>query len=76
MADGYSRASGRQGVVLGQNGTADPSNKRTRILSSYFSSVYKTRVAADSNYGVFGFLAGNEVQAQTLRENHAVQAAL
>ncbi len=52
-------------MVFGQN-VADPSIKRTRILSSSFSSVYRTCVPVDSNYGVYGFLAGNQVFAASL----------
>jgi hypothetical protein len=59
-------------TLFGQSGTADPSMKRTRILSSSFSPVYRARVPVDANYGVFGFLAGNQVFAASMPSRNAM----
>jgi hypothetical protein len=54
-------------MVFGQQpGTADPAIKRTRILSSTYSPVYKARLPVDSNYGVYGFIAGNQLFAAAM----------
>jgi len=59
-------------AVVGQGATQDPALKRSRVLSSSFNQVYRTNVPMDSNYGVFGFLAGNQVFAASMPSRNAM----
>ncbi len=58
--------------VFGLPSTPDPSLKRTRILSSSYNAVYRMRIPVDSNYGVYGFLAGNQVFAASMPPRNAM----
>ncbi len=53
-------------TVVGQGATPDPSLKRTRILASSYNPIYRTNFPVDSNYGVFGFSAGNQIFAASM----------
>jgi len=53
-------------ALIGQGTTQDPSLKRTRVLASSYNPVYRTNLPMDANYGVYGFLAGNQVFAASM----------
>ena len=42
-------------------GVADPNVQRTRVLSSIYSEVYKTKTTIGVNYGAYHYSAGNQV---------------
>lgn len=53
-------------TLMGLGGTPDPHIKRIRNLGSAFSPITKAPSPGSSNYGVYGFSAGNEVFAASL----------
>jgi len=59
-------------TLLGTGATQDPAQKRTRILSTSYSQVYRANVPMDSNYGVFGFQAGNQMFASSMPPRNAM----
>ena len=59
-------------TMVGQGSTPDPSLKRTRILASSYNQVYRANIPVDANYGVFGFLAGNQVFAASMPPRNAM----
>lgn len=48
-------------VLVGQDGTVQPSFKRLRTLGSQFNPTYRKPIATDSGFGVYGFQAGNSL---------------
>lgn len=56
--------------LLGLGGTPDPAIKRTRSLGSSFSPITKGPAISSSNFGVFGFSAGNELFAASMSSRY------
>ncbi|MFN7957852.1 MAG: hypothetical protein U0P46_05920 [Holophagaceae bacterium] len=42
-------------------GVPDPNMQRTRLLSSFYSELYKTKSGADTNYGAYQYTAKNQI---------------
>ncbi len=59
-------------TLLGTGATQDPAQKRTRTLSAGFNQVYRANIPMDSNYGVFGFQAGNQMFAASIPPRNAM----